>query len=231
MNNLDIDMSWIKEYSRIHSIQQIMNREEIDSIVIQTIYMNTNLEIKKIDKETLELYTNSHNTNNTRCITKEQLLQFVQTKKVIERTKYKLFDMLLFTVDLDPKDIQKYVNGECSEIAHLKSIPIIGDLVILPSLFIFHSLHTVFLFFTEIANNSESKAVGVRENSVERSSKEFAEEIPIKSILKTSQNDNKKSKQTKKVRILEDDNVIVHRKIPKKTRKIWYDPTTTIPGK
>lgn len=208
MNNLDIDMSWIKEYSRIHSIQQIMNREEIDSIVIQTIYMNTNLEIKKIDKETLELDNNSHNTNNKRCITKEQLLQIVQSKKVIERTKYKLFDMLLFTVDLDPKDIQKYVNGECSEIAHLKSIPIIGDLVILPSLFIFHSLHTVFLFFTEIA-----------------------EEIPIKSILKTYQNDNKKSKQTKKVRISENDNIIVHRKIPKKTRKLWYDTTTTIPGK
>jgi hypothetical protein len=233
MNNLDldIDMSWIKEYSRIHSIQQIMNREEIDSIVIQTIYMNTNLEIKKIDKETLKLDTNSHNTNNKRCITKEQLLQIVQTKKVIEKTKYKLFDMLLFTVDLDPKDIQKYVNGECSEIAHLKSIPIIDDIVILPSLFIFHSLHTFFIFFTEIANNSGSKALGVRENSLERSSKEFAEDIPIKSILKTSQNDNKKSKQTKKVRISEDDNVIVHRKIPKKTRKIWYDPTTTIPGK
>jgi hypothetical protein len=233
MNNLDIDidMSWIKEYSRIHSIQQIMNREEIDSIVIQTIYMNTNLEIKKIDKETLKLDTNSHNTNNKRCITKEQLLQIVQTKKVIEKTKYKLFDMLLFTVDLDPKDIQKYVNGECSEIAHLKSIPIIDDIVILPSLFIFHSLHTFFIFFTEIANNSGSKALGVRENSLERSSKEFAEDIPIKSILKTSQNDNKKSKQTKKVRISEDDNVIVHRKIPKKTRKIWYEPTTTIPGK
>jgi len=235
MNNLDldIDMSWIREYSRIHSVQQIMNREEIDSIVIQTIYMNTNLEIKKIDKETLKLEdTNSHNANNKRCITKEQLLQIVQTKKVIEKTKYKLFDMLLFTIDLDPKDIQKYVNGECSEIAHLKSIPIIDDLVILPSLFIFHSLHTFFLFFTEIANNSGSNALGVRENSLERSSKEFAEDIPIKSILKTSQNNSKKSKQTKKVRISEDDNVIVNRKIPKKTKKIWYDTaTTTIPEK
>jgi hypothetical protein len=211
MNNLatntntdtDIDMSWIKEYSRIHSIQQIMNREEIDSIVIQTIYMNTNMEISKIDKETIKLDTNNHHTNNKRYISKEQLLQIVQSKKNIEKTKYKLFDMLLFTIDLDPKDIQKYVNGECSEIAHLKSIPIVDDIGIAPSLFIFHSLHTFFLFFTEIV-----------------------EEIPIKSILKSSQNDNKKSKQTKKVRISEGDDVIM----PKKTRKIWGHQRT-IAGK
>jgi hypothetical protein len=189
----DLDMSWIEEYSRIHSIQQIMNREELDSIAIQTIYMNTNLEITKINKEIVKLDTNTH-----RCISKEQLLQIIQTKKVIEKTKYKIFDMLLFTVDLDPKDIQKYVNGECSQKSRLKSIPMVDDLIIPPSLFIFHSLHTFFLLFTEIA-----------------------EEIPIKSILKTGQNDGKKPKHTKKVRITENNNVIMPLTNHKKTRKIW----------
>jgi hypothetical protein len=198
----DLDMSWIEEYSRIHSIQQIMNREELDSIEIQTIYMNTNLEITKINKETVKLDTNIH-----RCISKEQLLQIIQTKKVIDKTKYKIFDMLLFTVDLDPKDIQKYVNGECSQKSRLKSIPMVDDLIIPPSLFIFHSLHTFFLLFTEIA-----------------------EEIPIKSILKTGQNDGKKPKHTKKVRITENNNVIMPITNHKKTRKIWYDKTT-IPEK
>jgi hypothetical protein len=191
-DDLDIDMSWIKEYSRIHSIQQIMNREEIDYIVIQTIYMNTNLEITKIDREPIKLNTNSHNT----YISKEQLLQIVQTKKTIEKTKYKVFDMLLFTVDLDPKDIQKYVNGECSEIVQLKSIPIINDIVISPSLFIFHSLHTFFLFFIESAHNPGPIHVGIKESGIKESNKGT-----VKSILKNSQNDNKKTKQTKKVRI------------------------------
>jgi hypothetical protein len=199
-----------------------MNREELDSIVIQTIYMNTNLEITKMDKETVklqrtpgvpldqnhfernlnnEVQKNVYNTNH-KCISKEQLLQIIQTKKVIEKTKYKLFDMILFTVDLDPRDIQKYVNGECKEKSKLKSIPIVSDIIISPSLFIFHSLHTFFIFFTEIV-----------------------EEIPIKSILKTAQNDGKKPKHTKKVRIADmasaDDNecVIIHTKRPKKTRK------------
>jgi len=211
--NGDLDMSWIQEYSRIHSVKEIMNREELDSIVLQTIYMKTNLEITKIDKEEIIL----DNAIN-RCISKEQLLKIIQTKKVIENTlaqnsdhvpmsnyrpelpaKYKLFDMLLYTVDLDPKDIQKYVNGECKENARLKSIPIIDKIVIRPSLFIFHSLHTFYIFFVEIAT----------------------ETIPIKPILKTQQPDNKKIKQTKKVRIAENENTVIIRKMPKKTRKVW----------
>jgi hypothetical protein len=208
-DNLDIDMSWIKEYSRIHSLQQIMNREELDSIVIQTIYMNTNMEITKINKEPLKLNTNSHNRP---FISKELLLQIIQTKKVIEKTKYKLFDMLLFTVDLDPKDIQKYVNGECSEIAQLKSIPVVDDIVIPPSIFIFHSLHAVFLFFTEIAEKSGKKSDG--------GSILLQDVKPIKSILKL---DNTKLKQTKKVRISENPNLIIPRPAHKKTRKIWHE--------
>jgi hypothetical protein len=208
-DNLDIDMSWIKEYSRIHSLQQIMNREELDSIVIQTIYMNTNMEITKINKEPLKLNTKNHNRP---FISKELLLQIIQTKKVIEKTKYKLFDMLLFTVDLDPKDIQKYVNGECSEIAQLKSIPVVDDIVIPPSIFIFHSLHAVFIFFTEIAEKSGKKSDG--------GSILLQDVKPIKSILKL---DNTKLKQTKKVRISEDPNLIIPRPARKKTRKIWHE--------
>ncbi len=217
-DNLDIDMTWIKEYSRIHSIQQIMNREELDSIVIQTIYMNTNMEITKIDKETIKLSAGSHNKI---IISKEQLLKIVQNKKVIEKTKYKLFDMLLFTVDLDPLDIQKYVNGECSEISQLKSIPMVDDIVISPSIFIFHSLHTFFLFFTEIASNvgpKRSEEVGGKDKIL---LKNGTDRHNIKSILKNSDNTN--PKQTKKVRISEDNNLVIPRNVHKKTRKVWHE--------
>jgi hypothetical protein len=191
----DLDMSWINDYSRMHTIQQIMNKEELDSIVLQTIYMNKNLEITKIDKENIKL---DNNNNSKRYISKEQLLQIVQTKKIMEKNKYKLLDMLLLSLHLDPIDIQKYVNGECSEIIHLKSIPIINDVNIPASLFIFHSLHTFYLFFTEIDID-----------------------IPtIKSILKPSQPDNIKIKHTKKVRISESENTVIAQKIHKKTRKI-----------
>jgi hypothetical protein len=196
----DLDMSWINDYSRMHTIQQIMNKEELDSIVLQTIYMNKNQEITKIDKENIKL----NNNNSKRYISKEQLLQIVQTKKIMEKNKYKLLEILLLSLHLDPIDIQKYVNGECSEIIHLKSIPIINDVNIPPSLFIFHSLHTFYLFFTEIDIDTPT----------------------IKSILKPSQQDNIKIKHTKKVRIAESENTVIAQKIHKKTRKIWSNTVT-----
>jgi hypothetical protein len=204
MGNDDLDMSWIHEYSRIHSIQQIMNREELDTITFQTIYINTNLEIIKIDEESIEL-----EKKNKKCyISKEKILKIIQEKKITELKKYKVFDILLFTVDLDPKDIQKYVNGECNEIAKLNSIPIptITDVYIAPSLFIFHSLHTFILFFLEISVPPTTS---------------------IKSIMKPSgsgnenTNGNKQYKQTKKVRIIENENEIIAHKASKKTRKVW----------
>lgn len=188
-NNLD--MSWINDYSRIHSIQQIMHKEKLDCIVLQTIYMNKNLEITKIDKENVKL----DNISNKIYISKEQLLQIIQSKKIVEKNKYKLVDMLLITLHLDPINIQKYVNGECNDIIRLKSIPIndINDITIPPSLFIFHSLHTFYLFFVEM------------------------DITIIKSILKPSQQINK-LKHTKKVHIAENENTVIMQK-KHKTRK------------
>jgi hypothetical protein len=191
----DLDMSWINDYSRMHTIQQIMNKEELDSIVLQTIYMNKNLEIAKIDKENINL-NNINNTN--RCITKEQLLQIIQTKQIVEKCKYKLFDIVLLTLDLDPVDIQKYVNEECGEIIRLKSVQMKNnDIIIPPSIFVFHSLHTFYLFFEEVDTPS------------------------IKSILKTNIGENTKNNHTKKVCIAENENTVILQKPHNKTRKIW----------
>jgi len=222
----DLDMSWIQEYSRIHSIQQIMNKEELDTIVIQTIYMNTQKQITKTDKETIVL-----NTGSNRYISKEQLLKMIQNKKQVDKIKYTLFDMLLFTLDLEPKDIQKYVNGDCNNIAKLKSLYTnkpsldnprtytlvpssevlpITDIVIPPSLFIFHSLHTFFLLFIEIERTPDR---GTHASSGDNASNNTRPDI--KSILKTTPSDKR---HTKKVRIADVMEVIQEPK-HKKTRK------------
>ena len=228
--NSDLDMSWIQEYSRIHSIQQIMNKEELDTIVIQTIYLNTQKQITKTGKETIVL-----NTGSNRYISKEQLLKMIQNKKQVDKIKYTLFDMLLFTLDLEPKDIQKYVNGDCNNIAKLKSLYAnkpspdnpqtltlvpssdvlpITDIIIPPSVFIFHSLHTFFLLFIEIERTPDiGTNVGVQGLLQDNASNNTRPDV--KSILKTTQSDKR---QTKKVRIADVMEVIQEPK-HKKTRK------------
>jgi|LauGreSuBDMM15SN_2_FD.fasta_scaffold01497_2 hypothetical protein len=197
----DLDMSWIKEYSRMHSIQQIVNKEEMDDIGLQIIYMDVNREIKIINKHTITLSTITLSNNDRgRGISKEQLLKIIQDTKTNQNRKYKLFDILLYKIDLEPKDIQRYVNGECNATSVLKSIPIVDDINIEPSLFIFHSLYTIFLFFEEL--NIINPCI-------------------VKSIMKTGENAHK-PKHTKKVRINDIcDEIILSKCKSKKTRKIW----------
>ena len=178
MSDDNLDISWIQEYSRIHSVQEIMNREPMDDIAIQTIYLrrtsDNNLEIAKIKKENIQLTA----INRRKCITKEQLMHIIEEKTNIFDVKYKLIDSLLYTIDLEPKDIQKYVKGECNASGGLKPISMENDIVIRPSLFIFHSLHSVVFLLEEIVA------------------------IPIKSIIKNTV-DGGLRKHTKKVRIVE----------------------------
>lgn len=175
MTSNNLDMSWINEYSRIHSVQQLMNREPIDDIVIQTIYMNHTLEIKKINKELISLT----NINGNRGITKEQLMNIVQDKTNILHGKYKLFDCVIYTIDLYPKEIQKYINSDSNNIGKLKSISMENDIIIRPSLFIFHSLHSIFILLQETV------------------------EPIMKSIIKNTGQLSDRHKHTKKVRITE----------------------------
>ena len=204
MTSDNLDMSWITEYSRIHSVQQLMNREPMDDIVIQTIYMNNNLEIKKINKEIISLTNINSDKGINKGITKEQLLNIFNEKTNsrtpelgpsvgvrllsgdgmpsqdnIPHEKYKLFDSLLYTIDLDPKDIQKYVNGDSNNIGKLKSISMENDIIIRPSLFIFHSLHSILVLLQETT------------------------EPVMKSIIKNAGQLSDKHKHTKKVRIIE----------------------------
>jgi hypothetical protein len=184
-----------------------MNREPMEDIGIQTIYMNNNLEIKKINKELISLTNINSDKGSNKGITKEQLLNILNEKtnrrtpelgtsvgarllsgdgmtsqNNIPHGKYKLFDSLLYTIDLDPKDIQKYVNGDSNNIGSLKSISMEKDIIIRPSLFIFHSLHSILVLLQETTVEPAMKSI-------------------IKSTGQKTSGDG--HKHTKKVRIIE----------------------------
>jgi hypothetical protein len=84
-------------------------------------------------------------------------------------------------VDLEPNHIQEFVYGDLDNNRFFKVFSIVEDIVISPSIFIFHSLNSIYFVFQEI---------------------ELIENPIIKPILKIGgEKDSKKT--TKKVRILE----------------------------
>lgn len=177
MNDSDLDISWIDKEKRLHSIEHHYCREFMESVSIHIVFVNhSESAIEKITSEKYELEI----SDNKQFISKERLLKIVQTNKTAHQKKYKLFDMALFNVDLEPHCIQDYANHMFEEkiTQFFKSFSMIHDIVIPPSIFIFHSLNAIYLFM-----------------------KEVEPEDKIRSILKKT-GDGKK--HTKRVRIVEE---------------------------
>jgi hypothetical protein len=109
----------------------------------------------------------------------------VQNKKNLNNFKYSVDSILLYNVSVEPENIQKYVNSDIVE-PFLKVYPIVDEILIHPSIFIFHEINCIFFIF-----------------------KQHEIKLPPKSILKTSVIIDSKTtnKKTKRVRIQDESNV------------------------
>lgn len=188
-NHMDLDLSWMEEQSRLNKINENYVREPMESIDLFFIYINRNLYIEKIlyDKQALEL---SHDKSIS-VIKKETLLHIIQSRKIkTPFSKYKLLDVLSYTVDLEPENIQSYSKNENFDAigsSFFKVLPIVDDIKIGPSIFVFHGINAIYFLFQEVENGGRHT---------------------LKSILKTSLSNKEKDEggvgaggSTKKVRI------------------------------
>ena len=204
----DLDFSWLEEQERIQNIQSNYYREPMESINTYFIYINQNNYIDKILCEKYDLDIN----NGCSLLNKETLLQIIQSKKLkTHYSKYKLIDILQYHNELEPENIQSFVNNgeleECSQNA-LKNISLFDDIVINPSIFIFHGINCLYFVFQEV----ETVKQNIRKS--------------YKSILKNGNREPFK-KGTKKVKISTDtimySNDYKQRFDKNKTRKMVRD--------
>ena len=152
MEGDDLDMSWIEEEERLQNIQTNYSREPMESIKTYFIYINKNQYIDKILCEVQELEINSDSTGSQ--INKETILKIIQTKKISTPfSKYKLVDILLYNIDLEPEHIQDYSKANIEDNRNkdlLKKIPIFDEVLIAPSIFIFHGINSLYFIFQEV---------------------------------------------------------------------------------
>lgn len=185
MDDEDLDISWIQSHEKILSIHENYKREPMESISLYFLYINQNDEIEKIirEKEGLE------GRDDFQRLSKERILQIVQQKKKTNTGKYSLDHILVYNITIEPENIQKYVNTdnlvEFSQ-PFIKNLAVIDEIKIYPSIFVFHSLNSIFFFFKKMDEPSAPPFVR-------------------KSILKIGNViDENKNKKTKKVRIMEE---------------------------
>jgi ribosome-associated protein YbcJ (S4-like RNA binding protein) len=179
--DLETEFAWIKEQERLQTIQSNYPRESMDKISIKYIYINQNKYISKILCEVLPIVNS--------VISQEQILHLIKKYNFQTPTsKYKLKDILLFNITLEPEHVQTYAkNDDFIDFSSpfLKVLSILDKITIPESIFIFHEINTLYFIFQEM----EIQLTGSR----------------IKSILKKEPEvivrEPEKNKKTKKVRI------------------------------
>ena len=175
---MDFDTSWILEEEQRFSGSK--GKENIQSIRCYFIYVGIDSTIIKVIKEDEPLVDIQSNWG----IQNDRLLHIIQNKRFLEGgQRFKMSHLMKYNVDIDPQKISHYASlheSELREINFLKEVNILGNVIIEPSIFIFHSLASLYFFLREDDMLVKPKS------------------ILKKGIL------SKKTHSTKKVRIIED---------------------------
>jgi hypothetical protein len=213
----NLDISWLNEYSSINDIHEQYCREPMKEINVFFVYINEHSYIEKIINEKHGVVETAVEGGSAPryIIPKEHVLHMIQSKKIsTPYSKYKLMDTLVYNVDLESDHIQSYsklsMNDQNNK-QFFRVLTLIDDIVLPPSIFIFHSLNSVFFIFQEYVHTFHKPPSapygndGVQSLTYDllRNSGSLQPEVPIKPILKKTNVDEHGhlQKHTKKVRI------------------------------
>ena len=144
MNNNNDEFNWISEHSLLNKLDCNVFREPMENIKINYVYINDDLNINNV---VTELY-DFHNNNN--IITKDELFYIIENKRKVGYLKYKLIDILLYNINIDNKNINKIIDSiDTSNNSFLRVLSLFNEIVLEPSICIFHSINSLYFIFKE----------------------------------------------------------------------------------
>jgi hypothetical protein len=172
------------------SFDYMQDREPLSEIDMFFIYINSDNAIDKVEKTVESIGDLSRDLSGDLSgdlsrdpgslyvsgVSKERLLQIVQTKRTCHDKKYRLTEIMAFQIPLEYSNLESFIKGndnigsDC-----LQPIPIFNEVGIHPALYIFHDLTALYFFFVESMK-------------------------PLKSVLRNGS----ENRSTKKVRINDD---------------------------
>ena len=139
-----MDTDWIHHEQRLSVIHQKCFPEKIPYITLEFIYVNKNSEVVETTVEKLPI------NSNTNCLSKELLISIIHYhKKHSPSHNYILKDTLLFHIPIQPEVLPSFLDKTFNCSTFVKTFPIIEDIVLTPSIFIFHPVNTLFFVYCE----------------------------------------------------------------------------------
>ena len=134
---MDEDEMWLQEQKKLLNIKNNYKREPLE-------YINLHFCFVDAENAIVNLKTEKHTFSETQTISEKELFTIIEEKKKDANIHYVFSELSLFIVDLEPENIQTI---EPKKTPFFKTLPFISDIVIPPSIFIFHPLNSLFFLF------------------------------------------------------------------------------------
>jgi hypothetical protein len=158
-------MKWIEQQERILQTHECYSREPMDSILCYFVYVNLENSIEKVTSERIDLNDDGSKT----VISSEQVLQLIQSNRIsTPTTKYIFQESFLYYVDLESENLQQFIQGDnYVDISKrfLQVLPLLDEIVIPTSLFVFHHLNSLYFLFKEVVNKQTAPPKSILKGS------------------------------------------------------------------
>lgn len=179
----DNEFDWITEHIKLNKMDHKYFREQMKKINIFFVYINGELDIKNVVNEPYDLVNG--------IISKDELFLLIEKRRKIGYLKYKIMDIILYNINIETENIQKYIQTNNNDMIFMKVLPLVNEIVIEPSLKVFHSLNSLYFIFKETMNdNNIKKTKRVRLNLTPI---EISQSINVNNINDNKTVDNKRT--------------------------------------
>jgi len=161
-------MKWIEQQERILQTHECYSREPMESILCYFVYVNLENSIEKVTSERIDL-SGSRGDGSKAVISSEQVLQLIQSNRIsTPTTKYIFQESFLYYVDLESENLQQFIQGDnYVDISKrfLQVLPLLDDIVVPTSIFVFHHLNSLYFLFKEVVNKQTAAPKSILKGS------------------------------------------------------------------
>lgn len=156
LQEIDVNIDWIDKQIRLYNENEKIFKENMKSIKVVSIFINSLNEIVKT-------HNCIHSFPDDKCLLSSiEIFQYFKNHRVQDSIKYDFNQLFVYNIDLDNKlytDIESITTTN-----FLTSFTYIKDIVINPSLFIFHEINSVYIIYKENIKNIHNKTVKKRKS-------------------------------------------------------------------
>jgi hypothetical protein len=175
-----LDTSWLDNFKQAESNYNDFYKEPVHSITIFLLYVNKENELE-------HLHTDKCLLSEDGLIKRDIILSFIKQYQLLFTVHYKLLSLLKYNINLEPTDINEFINEDTSMCNNrfLTSEKYLNDIHYDDSIHMFQDLNALFFIFYEekdkTTNNAQTKRVKLSSHSkTKRNNKDIKKNLKIK---------------------------------------------------